>query len=184
MLLILIGASASGKTFLLETLQEKGLIKRMITSTTRQPREGEIDGIDYHFLTKDTFDVSKMAEHVTFAGNLYGTSIDEVQQAIQSKDVYMVIMENKGATLLREQFGSSNGEIQLIWIKRSKSKCYKRLIQREGNWQKARKRFIDDKKNGLYDFKDYDYMIENKTSKDDFVSCAIDLIENIKTVAI
>ena len=54
MLLILIGKSGTGKDALQKLITCKGF-KRIVTSTTRPIREGEVDGVDYHFKTKDEF---------------------------------------------------------------------------------------------------------------------------------
>lgn len=59
-----------------------------LQDTTRSPRPGEIDGVHYHFVTKDTFKEllaeNAFIEHAEFSGNLYGTSFETVRQ-VQSQ---------------------------------------------------------------------------------------------------
>ena len=57
LLMILAGPAGSGKTTLCERIvADKNRIERLVTCTTRQPRENEIDGVDYHFLSNEAFD--------------------------------------------------------------------------------------------------------------------------------
>ena len=55
-MIVLVGASASGKTELAKQLYQTYGYKKCITTTTREPRKNEVDGIDYHFLSQETFD--------------------------------------------------------------------------------------------------------------------------------
>nr|UMO79278.1 Guanylate kinase [Pandoravirus aubagnensis] len=82
-LLVLVGPSGSGKTTLAKALG----FTPLCTTTCRAPRPGEVDGVDYHFVTKDAFErlVSDglMAEHASYAGIRYGVPvalIDAVRQ--------------------------------------------------------------------------------------------------------
>lgn len=52
--IVLVGGTCSGKTFVLNELRRRG-VKRIITYTTRPMRPGEVDGVDYHFITKESF---------------------------------------------------------------------------------------------------------------------------------
>jgi guanylate kinase len=76
-MLILVGASASGKTEIAKILIRDFGYKKMITTTSRRPRKGEINGIDYHFISKKRFEnkIKKDAflEYVTYNNHYYGT---------------------------------------------------------------------------------------------------------------
>lgn len=76
-MLVLIGASASGKTETAKELMAEGIVKKIVTCTTRPPRKGERDGVDYHFLSLDAFREKeregKFLETAFYAGNWYGT---------------------------------------------------------------------------------------------------------------
>ncbi len=78
LLIVVSGPAGSGKTTLCSRLTEacpQG-IRRVITCTTRAPRPGEADGVDYHFLTRESFERQVAAgvflEHALVHGNLYG----------------------------------------------------------------------------------------------------------------
>lgn len=81
-MIILVGASASGKTEVAKVLKNKyGLIK-VVTHTTRSKREKEMDGIDYHFVSIEQFEELKaedaFVETALYNGNYYGTSRKEI----------------------------------------------------------------------------------------------------------
>lgn len=81
-MIILTGASASGKTVTALDLQKRhGLIKA-ITTTTREKRLGETDGVEYFFVSKAEFEKrlkdNKFVEHSIYNGNYYGCGIDQV----------------------------------------------------------------------------------------------------------
>lgn len=77
MRIIIVGKGGAGKDTLRNRLQKRGF-KKEISYTTRPPRDGEIDGIDYYFITKEQFESkvshNEMYEHQCFNGWYYGTS--------------------------------------------------------------------------------------------------------------
>ena len=76
-MLILVGASASGKTDIAKILIRDYGYQKMVTTTSRRPRKGEIKGIDYHFITKKAFEKriqeNRFLEYVTYNNHYYGT---------------------------------------------------------------------------------------------------------------
>ena len=87
LLLILSSPSGAGKTTLTQRLlQEKGLgMTFSVSLTTRAPRPNEVDGQDYHFVDRATFqarrDAGELAEWAEVHGNLYGTATSEIARA-------------------------------------------------------------------------------------------------------
>lgn len=76
------GKAGSGKDALLSALQNKNPdLVRKISYTTRPPREGEVEGKDYYFLSRDEFLKKKFLEKQSFNGWWYGTSIEELAPA-------------------------------------------------------------------------------------------------------
>lgn len=76
-MLVLVGPSASGKSAIVKCLESKYGIKKFITCTTRPMRVGEVDKVDYYFMTKDEFNEhyinNEFIETVFYNGNYYGT---------------------------------------------------------------------------------------------------------------
>lgn len=81
-MLILVGASASGKTATALNLQKRYGLVKAITTTTRALREGEKDGVDYFFISKEEFkkrlQQNKFVEHSLYNSNYYGCGKDQV----------------------------------------------------------------------------------------------------------
>ena len=77
-MIILLGASASGKTEVAKELVKNYKYKKVVTYTTRPKREGEVEGRDYNFISLDTFktrmDEGFFFEYVNYNGNFYGTA--------------------------------------------------------------------------------------------------------------
>ncbi len=93
LLIILSSPSGAGKSTLSKRLREwDPTISFSVSATTRQPRAGEVDGEDYHFMSEDAFKASVtedgMLEHAHVFGNFYGSPKAPVQAAIEKgKDV-------------------------------------------------------------------------------------------------
>ena len=104
-LLIVSGPSGSGKTTLCRRAEADGLTAYSISCTTRSPRPGEQDGVDYHFLSPETFAAKVAAgeflEHASVHGNSYGTlKADIIDLLQQGKNVVMDI-DVQGAASIR-----------------------------------------------------------------------------------
>lgn len=85
-MIVLVGESACGKTTLLnKMLDEYKQLSKLVTYTTRLPRNGEIDGVDYHFITYEKFIEMKknmlFAEVGEYRGELYGSAIEDFKDA-------------------------------------------------------------------------------------------------------
>ena len=84
LLIVVSGPAGSGKTTLCARLTSAApqTIRRVITCTTRAPRAGEVDGVDYYFLKREEFEAQVaqglFLEHATVHGNLYGPRLADV----------------------------------------------------------------------------------------------------------
>ena len=104
-LLVLSGPSGVGKTTVAHRLLEANSnLQRMVTCTTRAPREGEVDGQDYHFVTEDDFLTQIRAggflEHAEVYGNRYGTLKSSVQEALAAGLDVLIVNDVQGALTL------------------------------------------------------------------------------------
>ncbi len=106
-LFVISAASGAGKTSLVKSvLQHVSDIEVSVSHTTRASREGEVDGVDYHFVDKETFQAmvngSEFIESATVFGNMYGTSRQHIQeQLLKGKDVILEI-DWQGARQIRQ----------------------------------------------------------------------------------
>lgn len=103
---VITGPSGVGKGTLISKLLERvpGL-ELSISATTREPREGEVDGRDYHFLTPEEFDrqiaAEDFLEFATYSGNRYGTLRSEVRRRLDQGHSVVLEIEVQGARQVR-----------------------------------------------------------------------------------
>lgn len=102
---VLVGSSGAGKTTMAGILKNVLGFQRCITSTTRPPRPGEVDGIDYHF--RSSLHLDEMFEMARFGENLYGTTWDELMKGD------FIILEPQGVRYFREHYPAPLCVIQL-----------------------------------------------------------------------
>ncbi len=106
-LIIVSGPAGSGKTTVCDRmLAEVPTVERVVTSTTRQPRGGEVDTVDYYFFDHDTFEAKVAAgefyEYAHVHSNLYGTLKSEVQDKLAAGTDLLLNIDVQGAAQMRE----------------------------------------------------------------------------------
>lgn len=113
LLIVVSGPAGSGKTTLCSRLTEAypQAIRRVITCTTRAPRPGEVDGVDYHFLARAAFEQQIAAgvflEHATVHGNLYGPRAKDVAAHLDTGFDALLNVDVQGAATIRAQAASN-----------------------------------------------------------------------------
>jgi guanylate kinase len=107
LVLIVSGPSGAGKDSLIRSLQARGHnLHFVVTATSRPPRPGEVDGVDYHFLSPEEFErrlaAGEFLEHACVFGKRYGVLRSELTRALESgKDVILRVDVQGAATLRR-----------------------------------------------------------------------------------
>jgi guanylate kinase len=106
-LIVISGPSGVGKTTICHALRGRGKIVRSVSATTRDPRPGEVPGRDYFFLKREEFlkkrDAGGFLEWAEYAGNLYGTPKDFVEQETKAGNFPLLEIEVQGVVQLRKQ---------------------------------------------------------------------------------
>ncbi len=102
---VITGAAGSGKTTVAKYLQEKYAMHKVITHTTRAPRPGERDGVDYHFETPATMEKLHLLERVEYDQSQYGSSLEGLQEGWQSGHDDVIVLDTKGALTYHQQLG-------------------------------------------------------------------------------
>ena len=111
-LFIISGPAGSGKgTVVNELVSSHDEIELSISATTRKPRPNEIDGVHYHFITKEEFEKriadGEILEYTTYCDNYYGTPLKEVKAALRKgKDIILEI-EVDGAMQVKKKIRNS-----------------------------------------------------------------------------
>lgn len=90
------GPSCSGKSTLVRMLMNTGKFTEVISTTTRLPRAGEVDGESYHFVSPEHFEAIEMLESVEFNGNKYGGSVAEFEDKFASGLIPVIVVEPSG----------------------------------------------------------------------------------------
>jgi guanylate kinase len=104
---VITGPSGVGKGTLIERLLERiPELELSVSATTREPRPGELDGRDYHFLTPEEFErrveAGDFLEHATYSGNRYGTLREEVERRLAEGRSVVLEIEVQGARQVRD----------------------------------------------------------------------------------
>ena len=184
MLVILSGVSGAGK----DTIK-KELLKRMCDATTlpsytsRTIRDGEQEGVQYHFISKDEFEAKirqgDFYEYDLHHGNYYGTSRELLNEKLSQGKVIIKDIEVNGTENLIKMLGNDT-RIVTIFLKVEKEELKKRLIDRGDSIPDIEVRL------GRLEYEEskiklYDYVIKN----DDFekaVQVVTTIIENEKRI--
>ena len=107
---VITGPSGVGKGTLIERLLERiPELELSISATTREPRAGEVDGRDYHFLSPEEFrrrlEAGDFLEHAGYSGNYYGTLREEVERRVAKCHSVVLEIEVQGARQVRDALG-------------------------------------------------------------------------------
>lgn len=113
-LFVVVAPSGAGKTSLVgELLKRDPNVKLSMSYTTRAPRAGEVDGVDYHFVARDRFEAmiaaGEFLEHATVHGNLYGTSKRWIDRELAGDHDVLLEIDWQGARQVRRLFPEVTG---------------------------------------------------------------------------
>jgi guanylate kinase len=109
----IIGPHAAGKTTIISKLKTQG-IPAIISHTTRKPRPDEKDGREYYFVEKDEFLKLDLIEKVTYQGEYYGISKNELLTKMQSSKINTVMIEQSGYKQLKKLLGDRLESIYIM----------------------------------------------------------------------
>ena len=175
-LLIISGSSGVGKGSVINAfLNKHPEFKLSISCTTRGMREGEIDGINYFFLTREEFNKcienNEFLEWAEFSGNKYGTKKSFVENCLKRGENILLEIDTKGALNVKRIMP----EAKLIFIAPpSLEELEARLRGRNTETEEAIQKRLASIKLEIENSKHYDYTIVNDT-----VENAVAQLENI-----
>lgn len=174
---MLSGPSGVGKGTVRKALfdQEDIQFQYSVSATTRNPREGEINGVDYFFKTREEFERmianNELLEWAEFVGNYYGTPIAYVEQTLQQgKDVFLEI-EVQGALQVKKAFPEG---VFIFLAPPSLSELKSRIVGRGTETEDVIHNRLTVAKEEIEMMDAYDYVVEN-----DEVQLACDRIKAI-----
>lgn len=169
-ILIISGPSGSGKSTLLSRLlKEENDLYFSISSTTRAPRQGETEGVNYYFINKDEFkkgiDAGEFLEWAFVHGNYYGTSLKPVLKALEEGKIAIFDIDVQGFNIAKSKFAEN---ITSVFITTASKNELKSRLQNRGtdSAQTIEKRLIN-AVGEMEHILEYDYFLIN----DDLQNC-------------
>lgn len=164
LLIVLSGPSGVGKGTVRQAIfsQEDTKFEYSISVTTRKPREGERNGVDYFFKSREEFEHmienKKLLEWAEYVGNYYGTPVDYVEKTLsEGKDVFLEI-EVQGALQVREAFPEG---LFIFLAPPSLPELQNRIITRGTESEELIRNRMAAAKEEIEMMDAYDYVVEN-----------------------
>jgi guanylate kinase len=177
LLIVLSGPSGVGKGTVRKEIftQPDTVFEYSVSATTRKAREGEVNGVDYFFKTREEFEDmienDQLLEYAEYVGNYYGTPIDYVRKTLdEGKDVFLEI-EVQGATQVRKKFPEG---LFIFLAPPSLSELENRIVTRGTESEDLIKSRMKAAREEIYMMSLYDYVVEN-----DQVELACERIKSI-----
>ena len=176
LLIVLSGPSGAGKgTICQELLKQMPNLRYSVSSTTRSPRPGEVDGVHYHFRPREEFEAllarDELLEWAEFCDNYYGTPRLAVEQAIQEGRDVILEIEIQGALQIKKRF--PQGVFTFI-VPPSLDVLSERIHKRGTETEEVIQKRLDKAIQELEYVSEYDYVVIN-----DEVPAAVDKLKSI-----
>ena len=177
-LILLLGASGSGKTELGKVLKKNG-IPELISHTTREPRIGEIPNKDYYFINKEEFKNIEKIEHIQYADDEYCIALDEAINKLKDSGIAFAICSIDGVNQLKKNLGSK--VVKVVFIEVDPSCIAERMRKRKDKESDIKKRIKNAKAKKEFDnYKYADYIVKN----DIFENAGNDLLTIVNNLSL
>jgi len=157
-IIVIVGPSGSGKTSIGKVLAKQGM-PPLVTTTTREPRPGEVDGEDYYFRDFSTLDRAEFVEQTTYNGNRYGLTKKEVTTMLNKHDIVHVSLDQSGAEAVKAAYPE---ETCVVFVTISEEEMVRRMKLRGDSNKEIKARVAYSRKtNELVPPKITDLVVEN-----------------------
>ncbi len=178
---VISGPSGSGKGTVCEALRKLNPDTAIsVSATTRSPREGEIDGVSYHFITRERFEEllrqGEILEHTQYNGNYYGTLRSEAEKIISRGQDLILEIEVDGGGQVKRLMGDRVCGIMLIAPDAAEQE--NRLRGRGTETEEVIRGRLDRAKAEIKEAPNYDYIVINETGKTE--ECADEIMAIMK----
>ncbi|OHD95058.1 MAG: guanylate kinase, partial [Sulfurimonas sp. GWF2_37_8] len=163
--LVLSGPSGAGKSSLINKISEDiGDFYFSISTTTRPKRDGEVDGVHYHFATHEAFqkdiEENHFLEYALVHGNYYGTSIKPVRKALEKGQLVIFDIDVQGNTAINNRLGDITTSVFIT--PPSLKELEKRLKNRSTDSSEVIHKRIEMAKREIQRISEYDFLVINE----------------------
>ena len=167
-LFIIAAPSGCGKTTLVDALLKKSEdLYLSVTHTTRKPRVGEIDGVNYHFISKTDFQQmvnnTEFVEHAEVFSNLYGSSREKIEENLNKNIDVILEIDWQGARQVKKNMPKAIG---IFILPPSKESLLNRLKGRAQDDDDAINSRMSDAENQMKHYNEFDYLVINDLFED------------------
>ncbi len=125
-IIILVGPSGSGKTSIGQMLEKKS-IPRLVTTTTRPARAGEIEGVDYYFRDYSEMKIDDFVEQTVYNENRYGLTKEEIHSMLEENNIVHVSLDKQGAEALKKTYPD---ESLIVFVEITEDEMIERMRNR------------------------------------------------------
>jgi len=162
--LVLSGPSGAGKSSLINKISDDiGDYYFSISTTTRPMREGEEEGVHYHFVDEEEFkkdiEEDNFLEHALVHGNYYGTSLKPVRQALSEGKLVIFDIDVQGNMAIKNRLGDITTSVFIT--PPSLSELKRRLMHRSTDSQEVIEKRLDMAKREIQRTAEYDFLVIN-----------------------
>lgn len=180
MLVLFSGPSGVGKDTVLDIILGKDeCLQRSVSLTTREKRSGEINGVDYYFITKEEFsqmiDDGQVLEYAQYGENIYGTPKAPVDKWLKEGKTVILKIEVKGAQKIREIYPEA---LSIFLLPPSMDVLEDRIRRRATESESDITKRLEIAKNEILRSADYDFVVVN----DDLDEAANNVLSIIKAL--
>ena len=186
-LFIIAAPSGCGKTSLVKALLESSSnLSVSVSHTTRKPRKGEINGENYHFVSKERFDEmisnNDFVEYAEVFGNLYGTARSNIKEKLDANFDIILEIDWQGARQVRENMPDS---ISVFILPPSKNVLLQRLIDRGQDDDETISKRMKNSESEMSHYDEFEYLVINdqfESALNDLKAIIQDLSNNKKNI--
>ena len=164
-LVVVSGFSGAGKgTVLAQVLARRPDLYVSVSFTTRAPRQGEQDGVNYHFVTREEFQTrigrGEFLEYAEYVGNYYGTSMTVIREKLERGIDVILEIEIQGAAKVREKMPEA---VSLFLVPPSFEELSRRLHSRGTDSEETIRQRLETARREVREIVNYDYIVVNDT---------------------
>ena len=180
LLIVLSGPSGSGKGTVRAQVMQRGDFAFSVSATTRAPREGERDGVDYYYITREQFEErianGDMLEYTEYNGNYYGTPLKEALEVIESGRNLILEIEVEGAMNVKRQYPDA---VLILLLPPTFAEQEKRLRGRATETEEVIRGRLERTREEMKFVSEYDYIVYNREGGID--ECADEMLAIVRS---